>query len=213
MASVHDGEISRAWEFLENQVLAWRADWLGTMVEHARLVRDTALFLGSIHPGGEGIDRGILELGAILHDVGRCRAKRTVEHGIVAGEMIREARFPEAVARIAERHMGVGLQREEARHLGLPDHDFVPETIEERIVCYADNLLSYLPDESRHELCDSDAAIARFTEELGEGYGRRVRTFMLGLEQEIGPLEMDRFRSHVVEANRVLLAKRGGENE
>lgn len=201
MVTVDDGEIARAWEFLESHVLAWRAEWKAGMLEHARIVRDTALFLGRIYPVREEIDLGIVELGAILHDVGRCRAKRTVEHGIASGAMIREARFPEAVARIGERHMGVGIDRLEARRLGLPDQDFLPQTVEERIVCYADNLLCYLPGESRHELQDTAAAIARFTAELGEEYGRRTGAFMLGVEQEIGPEGMGRFRQYVVQVN------------
>jgi len=211
MATVDDREIARAWEFLETHLLAWRPEWQAGMVEHARIVRDTALFLGRIHPGREEIDLGILELGAILHDVGRCRAKRTVEHGVAGGAMIREARFPEGAARIGERHMGVGIDRAEALRLGLPDQDFLPETVEERIVCYADNLLSYLPDESRHELRDTAAVIARFTAELGEVYGGRTRAFMLGVEQEIGASGMDRFRQYVVQVNGELLRKSEGK--
>lgn len=181
------------------------------MLEHARIVRDTSLFLGRIHPGRDKIDLGILELGAILHDVGRCRAERAVEHGVASGSLIREAQFPEEVARIGECHLGVGIEYAEARRLGLPNRDFLPRTLEQRIVCYADNLLSYIPGEARHELGDAAAVIARFTGELGEAYGRRTRSFMLGVEQELGPEGMGHFREYVAQVNQELLRKSEGQ--
>ena len=37
--------------------------------------------------------------------------------------------------------MGAGLTSEEAVKLGLPPGDYIPKTIEEKIVCHADNLI------------------------------------------------------------------------
>ena len=39
---------------------------------------------------------------------------------------------------IIERHAGGGIPRDEARRLGWSARDYVPKTLEEKIVCYAD---------------------------------------------------------------------------
>jgi hypothetical protein len=46
------------------------------------------------------------------------------------------------VVRIVERHTGAGIPRREAVALGLGNIDYMPETIEEKIVAHADNLMS-----------------------------------------------------------------------
>jgi uncharacterized protein (TIGR00295 family) len=197
-------EISRAWDLLERSALEYKPEWKDSIIEHARIVRDTSLFLAGLHGGKDRIDFRVLELGAILHDVGRSRAERTVVHGIAGGKIIRQEGFGEGVARVAERHMGVGITRSEAASLGLPEHDFIPETLEEQIVCYTDNLLYYFADGRRHELRDSEAVVKRFTEELGEAYGDRVRAFMTAMEKEIGTEGMARFRQYVSKVNKGL---------
>ena len=42
---------------------------------------------------------------------------------------------------IIERHIGAGIPKEEAVGLGLPEKDYIPVTIEEKIVAHADNLV------------------------------------------------------------------------
>lgn len=50
----------------------------------------------------------------------------------------------ECFARICERHTGSGLTAEEIRTgaLPLPERDFLPETMEERLICLADKFFS-----------------------------------------------------------------------
>ena len=45
---------------------------------------------------------------------------------------------------MAERHTGTGLTASQivSQHLPLPPQDFVPEAIEEQVVCYADKFYS-----------------------------------------------------------------------
>ncbi|RJS85299.1 hypothetical protein CW706_01785, partial [Candidatus Bathyarchaeota archaeon] len=43
--------------------------------------------------------------------------------------------------RIIKRHIGGGITAEEAVKLGWPVEDYLPETIEEKIVTYADKLI------------------------------------------------------------------------
>ena len=46
------------------------------------------------------------------------------------------------VLNIIERHIGAGITKKEAEQLGLPVKSYLPETIEEKIVAHADNLIS-----------------------------------------------------------------------
>jgi uncharacterized protein len=46
--------------------------------------------------------------------------------------------LPDSVAKAIERHVGGGVPKEEAKRLGWPARDFLPVTLEEKIVCYAD---------------------------------------------------------------------------
>ena len=209
--AMKEKEAERAWDLLKKTAAEYKPEWKDGILEHARIVHDASLFLARLFPGTAHVDFDILTLGAILHDVGRSRASRIVEHGVKSGEIIREHGFPEAAARIGETHIGVGIAKEETAALGLPHRDFIPESLEERIVCYVDNLLFYIPGEDRHELRDTDAVVKRFTRELGESYGRRSREFMEKIEHEVGPRGFKQFQKYINEFNREL-AGRSGKN-
>ena len=88
---------------------------------------------------GVEVDFRLVHEGALLHDVGRAET-HSLAHGLAGGRMLRGLGFDERVARIAETHMVSGLTAAEAKRSGLPARDFLPETIEEKIVCYADKL-------------------------------------------------------------------------
>lgn len=62
----------------------------------------------------------------------------SVKHGYYGGRLAQALRLPSSVVKIIERHVGAGITAEEARVLGLPNSGFIPETLEERIVTYAD---------------------------------------------------------------------------
>ena len=86
------------------------------------------------------IDIDAIYLGGLLHDIGRAKT-----HGIghaVAGSIIAlENGLSDKVVNIIERHIGAGIYREEAVALGLPEKDYFPVTMEEKIVAHADNLV------------------------------------------------------------------------
>jgi uncharacterized protein len=81
----------------------------------------------------------LVEAGALLHDLGR-GVTHAVEHGAVGGELARGLGLPDAVVRIVERHVGAGIPAVEAEEMGLPPGVYVPESLEEKVVCYADKL-------------------------------------------------------------------------
>jgi len=79
-------------------------------------------------------------LGALLHDIGRS-VSHNIDHGVIGGEVLRKNNFEEKYAKIAERHIGAGISKEEAIDLNLPKKDYIPETLEEKVIANADNLI------------------------------------------------------------------------
>ncbi|OGW49958.1 MAG: TIGR00295 family protein [Nitrospirae bacterium RBG_19FT_COMBO_42_15] len=87
------------------------------------------------------VDKELIRLGSLLHDIGRAKS-HGIEHAVIGAEIAVELGMDERIIRIIERHIGAGIPANEARVLGLPDKDYLPITPEEKIVAYADNLLS-----------------------------------------------------------------------
>ena len=122
------------------------------LCQHSREVADKALRIVDAHPE-LGADRQFVEEAAMIHDIGifRCDAdgimcfgtEPYIRHGVEGADIMRKEGFPRH-ARVCERHTGAGitLAQIEERHLPLPHQDFLPETIEEMIICYADKFFS-----------------------------------------------------------------------
>ncbi len=122
------------------------------LVIHSQQVRDKALRCVDAHPE-LNLDRDFVEEGAMLHDIGifltdapeiHCHGtQHYLCHGLLGAELLRSEGLPRH-ARVAERHTGTGLtcQQIELRQLPLPHRDFLPETLEEQLICYADKFYS-----------------------------------------------------------------------
>ena len=89
---------------------------------------------------GLNVDIRLVQIGALLHDIGRSRT-HSVNHVVVGGEIARSLRLPDSVVSIIERHAGGGITLDEAKKLGWPIKCYVPQSLEERIVTYADKLI------------------------------------------------------------------------
>ena len=86
------------------------------------------------------------DLGIFLTDAPRIYCYGTEPylcHGYLGAELLR-ALGHERHARVCERHTGPGLTKETvmAKGWNLPVKDFVPETIEEQLICFADKFYS-----------------------------------------------------------------------
>ncbi len=122
------------------------------LLRHSRQVAEKAMEVLDKHPEIEA-DRTFVYEAAMLHDIGilhtdapgiGCLGKEPyICHGRLGAEILRYEGLP-AHARVAERHTGTGLSHEIILKQGLPlpEMDFLPETIEEQIVCYADKFFS-----------------------------------------------------------------------
>jgi len=109
---------------------------------HCKAVAELAVKIASkIKERGTDVDIEAVRLGALLHDIGRAVTHDPFEHFVKSAEILRKEGLDEKIVRIAERHFSSGLTAEEARKLGLPPKDYMPETLEEKIVSFADNLV------------------------------------------------------------------------
>jgi uncharacterized protein (TIGR00295 family) len=88
-----------------------------------------------------GADPELVEAGALLHDLGRCRT-HGIAHAVEGARLASDMKLPPALIKIIERHIGGGITRAEAKRLGLPEKDYTPRKLEEMVVAHADNLVS-----------------------------------------------------------------------
>lgn len=108
------------------------------VINHIELVTKKAVEIGKIlKERGFKVDIELLEIGGYLHDIGRS-VTHGAGHAVESARIIRELGFSEPLIRMVERHVGAGITAEEAKSLGLPVKDYLPETLEEKILAYAD---------------------------------------------------------------------------
>ena len=124
---------------------------LDLLLTHSEMVARKALAVADA--ARLDVDRDFVYNAAMLHDIGifRCDApgiychgtEPYIRHGIIGAELMRQEGMEE-YARICERHTGSGLTAKEIAETGmpLPPVDFLPETLEEKLICYADKFFS-----------------------------------------------------------------------
>lgn len=123
-----------------------------TLVKHSRMVADFALEIIEKNPHLP-LDARFVEEAAMLHDVGIYMTSAPdigclgdapyICHGYLGAELLRREGYP-LHARVSERHTGTGLTKERILAAGwpLPAEDFLPETLEEQLICFADKFFS-----------------------------------------------------------------------
>ena len=90
----------------------------------------------------------------MLHDIGMCRTDAPgihchgtepyIRHGILGRQMLDSIGLYRH-GRVCERHTGAGITAAEiiSQHLPIdPPRDLLPESVEEKLVCYADKFFS-----------------------------------------------------------------------
>ena len=119
------------------------------LLAHSHLVARLAMRVVDLVEKNEPVDRVFVEQAALLHDIGMlftdtpklgCHGDRPyITHGIIGAEILRDEGLPRH-ALVCERHIGVGLSIKDIRDQGLPLplRDMRPQTLEEKIIAYAD---------------------------------------------------------------------------
>lgn len=122
------------------------------LIRHSEQVRDKALAVAGKVPHLKP-DLTFISEAAMLHDIGiyktsspkiGCFGKKPyICHGLIGGRILKKYGL-KAHALVCERHVGVGLARKDikSRNLPLPKRDMSPISIEEMIICYADEFFS-----------------------------------------------------------------------
>lgn len=151
------------------------------ILQHVEAVRETCFdFVDKLREANPNlkINKSLVVVGALLHDIGRTRTQG-IDHGVEGGKIIREL-YPgdsetEKIARICERHLGGGIPKEEAVKLGLPEADYTPKTLEEKIICYCDKMIDDV--DSKTTVHDPDWAAVHYELKHGKNSGpaKRVR--------------------------------------
>jgi len=85
------------------------------------------------------IDKQLVIAGAMLHDIGRS-VDHTIFHAVKGVEILKKENLDSRILSIVRNHIGTGIEKKEAIKLGLPPRDYIPQTIEEILVSYSDNL-------------------------------------------------------------------------
>jgi len=109
------------------------------VVRHSVLVAEIAREIASSFNPKIKVDLHLVEIGALLHDIGRS-VTHGAEHGSVGAQILEKLGYPDSLASLVRNHVGAGIPRDDAITLGLPPIDHLPTTIEDKLVCYADKL-------------------------------------------------------------------------
>ena len=108
------------------------------VIDHSIAVYNKALEIAENFPNA---NLNLIKKGALLHDIGRSKT-HDITHAIEGRKIACQYGYDEDVLNIIERHIGAGITKKEAKDLGLFEKSYVPETLEEKIVAHADNLIS-----------------------------------------------------------------------
>lgn len=124
--------------------------------EHGEIV--AAIALDVVIRNKLDVDVRVLEAACLLHDVGSSvfigaeRANRDFNriypgHAIFSAKILQDEGVDERVWRAVETHVFLGLSADEiaAQGFALPARDYFPETLEAKLVCYADRFHSKHP--------------------------------------------------------------------
>ncbi|MCG3120416.1 MAG: hypothetical protein ALAOOOJD_03119 [bacterium] len=129
------------------------------LVTHSVLVTKKALDLAAgfqKHQPQAAIDMTFIYEAAMLHDIGifRCAAHEIlctgsepyIRHGLLGREILEAEGWPRH-ALVCERHTGAGISQQDViqQQLPLPRRDYLPESLEEKIICLADRFYSKTP--------------------------------------------------------------------
>lgn len=157
------------------------------LLTHSECVTRKALQIVDKHPELK-LDRTFIQEAAMLHDIGivKCDApgiecfgvEPYIKHGIIGADMLRAAGYSKH-ARVCERHTGAGiaLQNILEQHLPLPHQDFLPESMEEQVICYADKFYSKTHLDRVRTPEQALKSIGRFGKEGAERFARWMQLF------------------------------------
>ncbi|HLW09560.1 MAG TPA: HDIG domain-containing protein [Fermentimonas sp.] len=121
-------------------------------MSHCTDVTNMAISIVNRHPE-LAVDIKFIEEAGMLHDIGIFKTKAPriacegdlpyICHGYLGNELLAEEGFPKH-GLVCERHTGTGLSLETIilRNLPIPHRNMLPQSLEEKIICFADKFYS-----------------------------------------------------------------------
>ncbi len=146
---------------------------LKLVYEHCQIVTEIAKWC--VEQKHLDVNNDILEAGCLLHDIGTYalfdskgldgNEHNYKQHAIFGAALAIEEGFDERIADMIRTHVLMGLTKEEivANNFGMPRKDYIPATIEARLLCYADRFHSKHPTFNAYE-----PFLMRLSEQLPE---------------------------------------------
>jgi len=153
------------------------------VIKHVETVSSLAVEIAqTLRQKGMNVDVELVEIGALLHDIGRSKT-HSVHHAVIGAEIAKALDLPESVISIIQKHVGGGIASREAKKLGWPKGIYVPQTLEEKIVSYADKLVEGTRRVS------IEKTIASFSKELPPSAVERIMRLHMEMLTLIGDCE------------------------
>lgn len=133
-----------------HQKYAWDDGLMRDVVAHCEITADIALWC--VKTKDLQVDEPLLRAGCLLHDIGSYiflaakDTKRSIypQHAIFGSAILREEGIDERICEMVKTHVLLGLSKGEVQEhtLALPHKSFEPQSIEARLLCYADRFSS-----------------------------------------------------------------------
>lgn len=162
------------------------SDLYNLLVIHSRQVAELSMVLSHrAQERGLHIDIEFVREAAMLHDIGifathapgiYCMGDEPyIRHGVIGHDLLMEQGLARH-ALVCERHTGTGLSAEEIlrEDLPLPHRNMLPVSLEEKVICYADNFYS----KSRIAPAKSLDLVERQLSKFGQGTIERLHALI-----------------------------------
>ena len=158
------------------------------LIHHSRQVADKALSIAKLHPE-MNLDLRFIEEAALLHDIGiiYCDAPAIgcygtfpyICHGYLGADMLIKEGFPRH-ALVCERHTGTGISIEMIKesNLPLPHRDFLPVSLEEQLICFADKFFSKTKQAQEMDIWAIQQSLSRYGDETVWRFQNWVTCFL-----------------------------------
>ena len=177
------------WEQLFEKYCAGNSPLKELLVLHSSSVAQKALQIVKNHPE-LGADADFVEEAAMLHDIGvvltdapaiHCYGEhKYICHGYLGADILRKEGL-DAYALVCERHTGAGISAQQIAEQGLPlpaDREYMPQTIEEKIVCFADKFFSKTSPQKEKSVEQAEKSLAKFGTEGVERFREWCKLFL-----------------------------------